>query len=148
MTAGRAMKKDRRAPAPAHAGKAAPRLARLPWLLCAALPLLAPLPAASPAAAQAQAPCVDINNTTENWWPVRMRLGTAPPQQLRIDARTFGRLCLLNTPHTDQEIHVSVRSTWMPVGECSLPPGGQVTIERRAAQDGTASTHVICSPPR
>lgn len=138
---------DPRRSAPGPAGKAVPRLARLSWPLCAAL-LLAPLPSASPAVAQAQAPCVDINNTTENWWPVRMRLGTAPPQQLRIDARTFGRLCLVNTPHTDQEIHVSVRSSWMPVGECSLPPGGQVTIERRAAQDGTASTHVTCSPPR
>jgi len=115
--------------------------------LCAIfLAIAAFAPAA--AVAQAQAPCVDVNNTTENWWPIRLRLGDGPPQQLRIDGQTFGRLCMRDTAPTTEEIHVSVRSTWMPVGECTVPPGGQVTIERQTGQDGTATTRVTCTPPR
>lgn len=103
--------------------------------------------AAAPAAAQAREPCIDVNNTTDYWWPVRLRIGTGPWQQMRIDARTFGRLCMRGAAPTAERIGVSVRSSWVPVGACELLPGGLVTILRRPGPDGQEVTDVTCSPP-
>lgn len=137
-------RREQRQPPPGRAAGTARRLRHVAWVAA----LLAGMAAgAAPATGQAQEPCVDVNNTTDYWWPVRLRIGKGPPQQLRIDANTFGRLCMRGIGPTEEPIAVSVRSSWVPVGECDLPAGGLVTVERRAGPDGEEVTHVGCSPP-
>ena len=126
-------------PVPVRTGRAARAAAMTAALLLGGI---------GQAAAQAGQPCADINNATDYYWPIRLQIGDGPYQQMRIEKRTFGRLCMRNTPATDQQLTVSVRSSWMPVGECILPPGGLVTIERRPDSDGKEVTHVTCAPPR
>ncbi len=129
----------RSGPAPFRPGRAARMAAFGAALLLAGI---------GQAAGQAGQPCADINNTTDYYWPIRLQIGDGPYQQMRIEKRTFGRLCMRNAAATDQPLTVSVRSSWMPVGECVMPPGGLVTIERRPGPDGNEVTHVTCAPPR
>ncbi|MFC3230250.1 hypothetical protein ACFOGJ_23570 [Marinibaculum pumilum] len=123
--------------------------ARRPALtLCAGLgAMLLALAAQQPAAAQSGTPCADINNTTDFSWPIRLQIGDGPPQQMRIAEQTFGRFCMRGIPSTDT-LTVTVRSTWVPVGECTFAPGGLVTIERRPNSDGEQQTFVTCAAPR
>lgn len=131
---------------PATAGTAAGRPERA--VIAAAAAVLLLLAGTGPLAAQAGQPCADINNATDYYWPIRLQIGDGPYQQVRIEKRTFGRLCMRNTPATGEALTVSVRSSWMPVGECTMPPGGLVTIERRPDGDGKEVTHVTCAPPQ
>lgn len=137
--------------APVHLLRPAPRglrrtgRVRIPVAILAAAFAWLPM-AAVPAAAQSGAPCADINNTTGYSWPIRMQIGDGAPQQMRIEKQTFGRFCMRDIPST-AELTVSVRSTWVPVGECTFPPGGLVTITRRPNSDGDERTYVTCAPP-
>lgn len=136
-------------PAPKAAGPVAASLSRTGIALAGiALAGFLAAVAPAPAAAQAGQACIDVNNTTDYWWPIRLRIGQGAPQQHRIDARTFGRLCMHGAQPADQPIAVSVRSSWLPVGECQLPSGGLVTISRTTDSDGQDVTNVECQPPK
>lgn len=124
------------------------------WLV-AALSCLA-VDAAAPNAAWAQAvnriitddaqACVSIANLTEYNWPVTIRREGRVSSTVMAKRREVMRYCAPDRLKPDERIVVTLKSTWFPLGECSLKNRGTMEIYREKSDqtDSGEVTRVKC----
>lgn len=105
-------------------------------------PNIAPQPA-FPEDAQA---CVSIANLTEYNWPIGIRREGRVNSIVTAKPREVNRYCAPDRLGPNERIIVQLKSSWFPLGECSLRNRGTMEIyrEKSTETDSGEVTKVRC----
>lgn len=74
--------------------------------------------------------CVSIANLTEFNWPVSIRRTGRARSTVGVKPREVMRYCAPDRLKPDEYIIVTLRSSWVPLGECELRNRGTMEISR------------------
>ena len=116
-------------------------------LLCATAALI------ESALAQPQRPvtddaqaCVTVANLTEYNWPVGIRREGRVNSTVNVKPREVQRYCAPDRLGPNERIIVQLKSSWFPLGECSLRNRGTMEIYREKSDqtDSGEVTKVKC----
>lgn len=80
--------------------------------------------------AQDQPACISVANLTTFNWPVTIQRNNGPRSTVGVKPREVMRYCAPTPLKPDDRIIVTLRSTWLPLGECRLKSGGTMEISR------------------
>lgn len=105
-------------------------------------PNIAP-PPAFPDDAQA---CVSVANLTEYNWPIGIRREGRVNSIVNVKPREVQRYCAPDRLGPNERIIVQLKSSWFPLGECSLKNRGTMEIYREKSDltDSGEVTKVRC----
>ncbi|WP_298724905.1 hypothetical protein [uncultured Ferrovibrio sp.] len=90
--------------------------------------------------------CISIANLTEYKWPVTIRRTGRVSSTVMAQPREVMRYCAPDRLKPDERIIVTLKSTWFPIGECSLKNRGTMEIYREKSDqtDSGETTKVKC----
>lgn len=90
--------------------------------------------------------CVSVANLTEYNWPVSIRREGRARSTVGVKPREVMRYCAPDRLGPNEFIIVTLRSSWMPLGECRLKNRGTMEIFRvpDADMDSGERTEVKC----
>lgn len=90
--------------------------------------------------------CVSIANLTEYNWPVNIRREGRVNSTVTVKPREVSRYCAPDRLKPNERIIVQLKSTWFPIGECTLRNRGTMEIFREKSDqtDSGEVTRVKC----
>lgn len=90
--------------------------------------------------------CVSIANLTEYNWPIGIRREGRVNSTVTIKPREVSRYCAPDRLKANERIIVQLKSSWFPLGECSLKNRGTMEIYREKSDqtDSGEVTKVKC----
>lgn len=90
--------------------------------------------------------CVTVANLTEYNWPVGIRREGRVNSTVNVKPREVQRYCAPDRLGSDERIIVQLKSSWFPLGECSLRNRGTMEIYREKSDqtDSGEVTKVKC----
>lgn len=90
--------------------------------------------------------CVSVANLTEYNWPIGIRREGRVNSIVTVKPREVQRYCAPDRLAPNERIIVQLKSSWLPIGECSLKNRGTMEIYREKSDqtDSGEVTRVKC----
>lgn len=90
--------------------------------------------------------CVSVANLTEYNWPIGIRREGRVNSTVTVKPREVARYCAPDRLKPGERIIVQLKSSWFPIGECSLKNRGTMEIYREKSDqtDSGEVTRVKC----
>lgn len=74
--------------------------------------------------------CISVANLTQHNWPITLAREGRQRSTVNVKAREVMRYCAPDRLKPGEKIIVTLRSSWMPLGECKLLNRGTMEIYR------------------
>lgn len=87
--------------------------------------------------------CISIANLTQFNWPVSIRRTGRARSTVGVKPREVMRYCAPDRLKPDEYIIVTLRSSWVPLGECELKNRGTMEISRVLDKDSDSGERTI-----